>query len=113
GRSGHWLGAVPRGILFPLTRDDLLQCAAAIRAVRAGQLDRLTLSENPLDILAQQIVACIASQEMTEDEVWKLVHRAYPFRNLGRDDFEAVLVMLSEGVATSRGRRSAHLHPHR
>src|SRR5512143_2133697 len=110
GRSGHWLGAVPKGILFPLTRDDLVQCAAAIRAIRAGGLDRIDIPQNPLDILAQQIVAMVASQEMTEDEVWKLVHRAYPFRNLDREDFEAVVEMLSEGVATSRGRRSAHLH---
>jgi ATP-dependent Lhr-like helicase len=110
GRSGHWLGAVPKGILFPLTRDDLVQCAAAVRTIRAGQLDRIGIPENPLDILAQQIVALIASQEMSEDEVWRLVHRAYPFRNLDRDDFEAVVEMLSEGVATSRGRRSAHLH---
>ncbi|MGH3055866.1 MAG: helicase-related protein, partial [Gaiellaceae bacterium] len=110
GRSGHWLGAVPKGILFPLTRDDLMQCAAAIRTIRAGQLDRIPIPQNPLDIVAQQIVAMIASQEMSEDEVWKLVHRAYPFRALARDDFEAVVEMLSEGVATSRGQRSAHLH---
>ena len=110
GRSGHWLGAVPKGILFPLTRDDLVQCAAAVRAIRAGELDRIEIPQNPLDILAQQIVAAVASQEMAENEVWDLVHRAYPFRNLDRDDFEAVLEMLSEGVATSRGRRSAHLH---
>ncbi|HXQ20870.1 MAG TPA: DEAD/DEAH box helicase [Candidatus Acidoferrales bacterium] len=110
GRSGHWLGAVPKGILFPLTRDDLVQCAAAIRAVRAGQLDRVTIPENPLDVLAQQLVATVAGGELSEDEAWQLVHRAYPFRNLRRDDFEAVLEMLSEGVATRRGRRSAHLH---
>ena len=110
GRSGHWLGAVPKGILFPLTRDDLVQCAGAVRAIRAGQLDRIEIPQNPLDILAQQLVAMVASQEMTEDEVWNLVHRAYPFRALDRDDFEAVVEMLSEGVATSRGRRSAHLH---
>ena len=110
GRSGHWLGAVPKGILFPLTRDDLVQCAAAVRAIRAGQLDRIDLPQNPLDILAQQIVAMVASQEMTEGEAWQLVHRAYPFRTLDRADFEAVLEMVCEGVATSRGRRSAHLH---
>ena len=144
GRSGHWLGAVPKGILFPLTRDDLVQCAAAVRAIRSGQLDRIEIPENPLDILAQQIVAMVASEAgptrpssrsdlaapsdqreraieetlaagppaagLDEDEVWRLVHRAYPFRTLSRDDFEAVLEMLSEGVATSRGRRSAHLH---
>ena len=110
GRSGHWLGAVPKGIFFPLTRDDLVQCAAAIRAVRAGQLDRVTIPQNPLDILAQQIVATVASGEISEEEMWRLVRRAYPFRHLERRDFEAVLAMLSEGVATRRGRRSAHVH---
>jgi ATP-dependent Lhr-like helicase len=113
GRSGHWLGAIPKGILFPLTRDDLVQCAAAIRAVRAGDLDRLFIPENPLDILAQQIVATVATAAtdgLSEAELWQLVHRAYSFRNLERSDFEAVVEMLSEGVATSRGRRSAHLH---
>jgi len=110
GRSGHWLGAVPKGILFPLTRDDLVQCAALVRAVRHGELDRLSIPENARDILAQQIVATIASDEMSEADLWKLVHRAYPFRNLGRGDFDAVLEMLCEGVSTSRGRRSAHLH---
>jgi ATP-dependent Lhr-like helicase len=110
GRSGHWLGAVPKGILFPLTRDDLVQCAALVRAVHQGDLDRLFIPANALDILAQQIVATAASQEMSEAEIWDLVHRAYPYRHLDRKDFEAVLEMLSEGVATSRGRRSAHLH---
>jgi ATP-dependent Lhr-like helicase len=110
GRSGHWLGAVPKGILFPLTRDDLVQCAALVRAVRQGELDRLSIPENARDILAQQIVATVAGHEVSEAELWTLVHRAYPFRNLGRADFEAVLDMLCEGVATSRGRRSAHLH---
>jgi ATP-dependent Lhr-like helicase len=110
GRSGHWLGAVPKGILFPLTRDDLLQCAAAVRAVHAGELDRTYLPENPLDILAQQIVAIVASGEIGEADLQQLIRRAYLFRNLRPADFEAVLEMLSEGVATRRGRRSAHLH---
>ncbi|HEX7406818.1 MAG TPA: helicase-related protein, partial [Candidatus Binatia bacterium] len=110
GRSGHWLGAIPKGILFPLTRDDLVQCAAAIRAVRAGQLDHITVPQHPLDILAQQIVATVASGEIGEEEMWRLARRAYPFQHLGRDDFEAVLAMLSDGVATRRGRRSAHVH---
>ncbi len=110
GRSGHWLGAVPKGILFPLTRDDLVQCAAAVRAVRAGELDRIVMPEAPLDILAQQVVAAVAGQESSEQAVWELVQRAYPFRALSRDDFEAVVAMLSDGVATRRGRRSAHLH---
>jgi ATP-dependent Lhr-like helicase len=110
GRSGHWLGAIPKGILFPLTRDDLVQCAAAIRAVRAGELDHITVPQHPLDILAQQIVATVASDEIGEEEMWRLVRRAYPFHYLGRDDFDAVLAMLSDGVATRRGRRSAHVH---
>jgi ATP-dependent Lhr-like helicase len=110
GRSGHSLGAIPKGILFPLTRDELLQSAAAVRAVRAGELDRLHVSESPLDILAQQIVAAVASAEMGVEELWALVRRAYPFRRLPRRDFDAVLAMLADGVNTRRGRRSAHLH---
>lgn len=110
GRAGHWLGAVPKGILFALTRDDLVQCAAAVRAIRRGDLDRIYVADAPLDILAQQIVATIASQEMAEEELWTLVRRAYPYRDLTRRAFDDVLSMLSEGVATRRGRRSAHLH---
>jgi ATP-dependent Lhr-like helicase len=110
GRSGHFLGAIPKGILFPLTRDDLVQAAAAVRAVYAGELDRLRVPENPLDILAQQMVATIAGSEMSVDALWRLVRRAHPFRRLRRADFDAVLEMLAEGVATRRGRRSAYLH---
>ncbi len=118
GRSGHLPAgsdgappaAVPKGILFPLTRDELVQCAAAVQAVRAGGLDRVILPRAPLDILAQQAVAIAASGEVGEDELWSLVRRAYPYRGLSPEDFEAVLGMLSEGVSTRRGRRSAHLH---
>jgi ATP-dependent Lhr-like helicase len=110
GRSGHFLGAVPKGILFPLTRDELLQCGAAVRAVRQGELDRLSIPENPLDILAQQIVASTAAAEVDVEELFEMVRRAYPFRNLERGSFDQVLEMLSEGVATRRGRRSAHVH---
>jgi len=110
GRSGHARGAVPKGILFPLTRDDLVQAAAAVRAVRAGELDRLSVPENPLDILAQQCVATVATGEIGVEELLALVRRAHPFRNLPRADFEVVLEMLADGVATRRGRRSAHLH---
>jgi ATP-dependent Lhr-like helicase len=110
GRSGHFLGALPKGILFPLTRDELLQCAAAVRAVRRGELDRLWIPESPLDILAQQIVASAAAAEVDVDELFALVRRAYPFRNLERRRFDQVLEMVSEGVSTRRGRRSAHLH---
>ena len=110
GRSGHFLGAVPKGVLFPLTRDELVQCAAAVRAVRAGELDRLTIPENPLDVLAQQMVATVAAEETGVEELWSLVRRAWPYRNLPREDFDAVLEMLAEGVSSRRGRRAAHLH---
>ena len=110
GRSGHARGAVPKGIVFPLTRDDLVQAAAAVRAVRGGDLDRLRLPETPLDILAQQCVATVATGDMDVDELFRLVRRAWPFRNLPRADFDAVLDMLSDGVATRRGRRGALLH---
>jgi ATP-dependent Lhr-like helicase len=110
GRSGHFLGATPKGVFFPLTRDDLLQCAAAVRAVEGGDLDRLVIPENPLDILAQQMVAAVASIDMTVAELRALVGRAWPFRRLPPKDFDAVLEMVSEGVSTRRGRRAAHLH---
>jgi ATP-dependent helicase Lhr and Lhr-like helicase len=110
GRSGHWLGSVPKGILFPLTRDELMQSAAAVHAARAGDLDRIILPSKPLDILAQQIVAITAGEEIGEEELWELVRRAYPYRALTREEFDEVLEMLSEGVATRHGRRSAHVH---
>ena len=108
--TGHWLGSVPRGVFFPLTRDELVQTAAAVRAIRAGELDRVRLPEKPRDILAQQMVAAIAAQEMSVDELFALVRRAYPYRDLERAEFEELLDMLVEGVATQRGRRAAHLH---
>jgi ATP-dependent Lhr-like helicase len=110
GRSGHVLGAVPKGIIFPFTRDELVQAAAAVRAVEAGALDRLAIPENPLDILAQQIVATVASGEFGVEALWALVRRAHPFRHLPRADFDAVVGMLAEGLSTRRGRRGAHLH---
>lgn len=110
GRSGHFLGAIPKGIILPLTRDDLLQAAAAVRAVYSGELDRLIIAENPLDILAQQIVATTVSQDIAVKDLWAMIRRAHPFRRLPREDFEAVLDMLSEGISSRRGRRSAHLH---
>ncbi len=110
GRSGHWLGSVPKGIFLPLTRDDLMQTAAAVRAIRAGELDRLRLSDQPLDIMAQQMVAIAAAEEIHEDALFDLVRRAWPYHALTRATFDEVLDMLAEGVSTRRGRRSAHLH---
>ncbi len=110
GRSGHGVGGIPKGILFPLTRDELVQCAAAVWAIRRGVLDRVLLPNAPLDIVAQQIVATAASEEITEAALWNLVCGAYPYRHLRRDDFEAVLETLAEGVSTRRGRNTALLH---
>ncbi|MGA2377516.1 MAG: helicase-related protein, partial [Candidatus Sulfotelmatobacter sp.] len=147
GRSGHWRGAVPKGRLFCTTRDDLLECAALVRAIRHGDLDRLMIPESPLDVLAQQIVAACAAGTTTavprlreraqdglataggdagatgaavgdaaasdgwsEDDLFALVRRAYPYRNLERATFDAILEMLSEGIASRRGRCGAYLH---
>jgi ATP-dependent Lhr-like helicase len=110
GRSGHGVDGIPKGILFPMTRDELVQCAAAVWAVRRGELDHVMLPKGPLDILAQQIVATAASAEITEVAAWDLVQRAYPYRQVRREDFEAVLEMLAEGVSTRRGRSTALLH---
>jgi ATP-dependent Lhr-like helicase len=110
GRSGHWVGAKPRGILFPTTRDELIECAAIIYAIRNGDLERIEIPQNALDILAQQIVAEASCDIWGEDDLFHLVRKAYPYRNLSRDDFEAVVAMLSDGIATSRGRSGALLH---
>src|SRR5713226_7678620 len=153
GRSGHWRGAVPKGRFFVTTRDELLECAALVRAIRQGELDRLIIPDAPLDILAQQIVAICASVRSAgvlagspdgilrpgvgagpphdsrrdggatkdasasddqagwgEDELFDLVRRAYPYRNLARETYEAVLEMLSEGIAARRGRYGAYIH---
>jgi ATP-dependent Lhr-like helicase len=152
GRSGHWRGAIPKGRFFVTTRDELQECAALVRAIRQGDLDRIMIPDSPLDILAQQIVAICAAgggrvartllptsngdenfagttgeelspppdtrTEMSaphdpgwdEDELFALVRRAYPYRNLSRETYEAVLEMLSEGIASRRGRYGAYIH---
>jgi ATP-dependent Lhr-like helicase len=110
GRSGHWLGSVPRGVLFPMTRDELIQCAAAVRSARAGQLDGVVLPRAPLDVLAQQIVAAAAVEEISEDTLYALIRRAYPYRAFGRAEFEQVVAMLSEGIARRLGRTTALVH---
>jgi len=110
GRSGHRLDAVPKGRLFPLSRDELVECAALVRATRDGRLDRLIVPEQPLDILAQQVVAAVACEDWTEDALFELCRGAHPYRNLARAEFDAVVRSLSEGFTTRRGRRGAHLH---
>src|SRR5205809_1776193 len=149
GRSGHWRGAVPKGRFFATTRDDLLECAALVRAIHRGELDRLMIPDAPLDILAQQIVATCATNHTArlphsraelefipeagqvheidsragapapheeddsgwdEDELFVLVKRAYPYRNVSRESYDAILEMLAEGIAARRGRYGAYLH---
>src|SRR5450631_1689686 len=140
GRSGHWRGAVPKGRFFATTRDDLMECAALVRAIKLGDLDSLIIPEAPLDVLAQQIVAtCAAGTNSAstvrgtmrgqdgpataggdagatvddgwdEDEMFALAKRAYPYRNLKRETFDSILEMLSEGIAAKRGRYGAYVH---
>jgi ATP-dependent Lhr-like helicase len=110
GRSGHWVGAKPQGRIFATTRDELVECAALVRAIRQGELDRLEIPRNALDILAQQMVAACAAEEFGEDELFDLMRQAWPYRTLPRRDFDAVLEVLSDGIATARGRSGAYLH---
>jgi ATP-dependent Lhr-like helicase len=110
GRAGHAVGATPKGRLFPLTRDELIESAALLDAVRRGELDTLSVPPKPLDILSQQIVAETACREWSGTELYALFRRAWPYRDLARSEFDEIAVMLSEGFTTRRGRRGAHLH---
>jgi len=110
GRAGHWRGAIPKARFFVTTRDELIECAALVRSMRHGELDRILIPECPLDILAQQIVAACAAEEWQEDDLFALVRRAYPYRNLKRSEFEEIIEMLSNGIAARRGRYGAYLH---
>ncbi len=110
GRSGHNLGGTPKGRLFALTRDQLMECAALVRGIRHGNLDRIALREAPLDILAQQIVAICAAEEISESDLIALVRRATPYAEIPEAQLEQVLVMLAEGVSDRRGRTGAHVH---
>ena len=112
GRSGHSIDGTPKGVLFPLSRDDLVEAAALLAAIRDGELDRIHAPDKPLDILAQQIIAETAmSDEGWElDELFALLRRAWPYRNLERSEFDDVIGMLAEGYTTRRGRRGALLH---
>jgi ATP-dependent helicase Lhr and Lhr-like helicase len=110
GRSNHTVAGFPKGRIFPLSRDELVECAAIVDSVRRGELDRLEIPEKPLDILAQQIVAAVAAEEWGEDDLFRMVRRAYPYRNLEREQFDSIVRMLAEGFSTKRGRRSTYLH---
>jgi ATP-dependent Lhr-like helicase len=131
GRSGHSRRGTPKGRLFPLTRDELVECAALLRAVETGALDAIVPPEAPLDILAQQLVAEVAAAapppapsgaadgdrpsapppgSLRVDDLFAMVKRAHPYRNLRRETFDEVLAMVSHGITTGRGRRAAYLH---
>ncbi|HKW80727.1 MAG TPA: DEAD/DEAH box helicase, partial [Casimicrobiaceae bacterium] len=110
GRAGHQVGGVPKARIFPLSRDELAECAALLDAVRRGELDRLIIPMKPLDVLAQQIVAEVAAAEWSEDALLDLVRRAQPYAKLGRGEFLEVVRMLAEGFSTRRGHRSAYVH---
>src|SRR5258708_6147263 len=110
GRAGYWVGAVRRGRLLTAKRGELIECAALVWAIRKGELDRLEIPCNALDILAQQIVACCATEEWGEDELFETVRATWPYRTLARSDFDAVIGILSEGISTARGRSGAYLH---
>ena len=98
GRSGHTVHGTPKGRLFPLTRDELVECTALLRSVGEGKLDRIVIRERPLDVLSQQIVAETAAEDWAVDELFELVRRAHPYRQLDRAEFDEVVVMLARGL---------------
>src|SRR5947207_5501636 len=110
GRAEHQRGGLPKGRLFPLSRDELVECAAALRCVRRDELDSVQIPDKPLDILAQQIVACAACEDWAEQNLFDLMQSAHPYRKLTRKEFDDVLKMLAEGFSTRRGRRAALVH---
>jgi ATP-dependent Lhr-like helicase len=110
GRAGHHVGGVPKGRLFATSRDDLVECAALLDCVRRGELDLLRIPREPLDVLAQQIVAEVACREWTEDALYDMVRQAEPYADLTRERFDAVLRMLANGHAGRHGQRGAYVH---
>jgi ATP-dependent Lhr-like helicase len=110
GRSNHTRTGTPSGRLYPTSRDELVECAAMLRGVRAGRLDVLLVPAGPLDILAQQVVAECAAADWPEQDLLALVRRAAPFAGLSRQDFDEVAELVCQGIRTGRGRRAAYLH---
>jgi ATP-dependent Lhr-like helicase len=110
GRSGHTVTGTPKGRVFPASRDDLVECIALLRSIRAGDLDRVVSQDAPNDVLAQQIVAETSCREYTEDDLFAVVRRAWPYRSLERSRFDSVVAMLAEGFSTKRGRRGALIY---
>ena len=110
GRSGHAVTGTPKGRLFPLSRDDLVECTALLDSVRRSELDRVAIPYQPFDVLAQQIAAEVAAQDWPEEKLYQSFRNAWPFRELARKDFDATVQMLADGFATRRGRRGALIH---
>jgi ATP-dependent helicase Lhr and Lhr-like helicase len=122
GRAGHWRGAIPKGRFFATTRDDLMEQAALVRKMRAGELDQLQIPPQPADVLMQQIVAACGAEPWEEDALYNTLRRAYPYRNLTRKAYDDILTLLTEGIESTRGRYGSyllrdgvqhHLHPRR
>jgi ATP-dependent helicase Lhr and Lhr-like helicase len=109
GRAGHWRGAIPKGRFFATTRDDLMEQAALVRKMRAGELDQLQIPPQPADVLMQQIVATCGAEPWEENALFETLRRAYPYRNLTRTAFDELLTLLTEGIESSRGRYGAYL----
>src|SRR5262249_34537958 len=110
GRSGHAVTGTPKGRLFPLSRDALVECAALLDSVRRGELDRGAIPQQALDVGAQHIAAEVAARDWRETALYQMSRRAWPFRDLARKDFDAVVQMLADGFAPRRGRRGALIH---
>jgi ATP-dependent helicase Lhr and Lhr-like helicase len=110
GRAEHRRGGLPKGRLFPLSRDELVEGVATLRSVRNGELDSLVMPQKPMDLLSQQMVACAACEDLEETALFELMRSAYPYRDLTRKEFDDVVRMLAEGFSTRRGRRSALIH---
>jgi ATP-dependent Lhr-like helicase len=109
GRAGHWRGAIPKGRFFATTRDDLLEQAALLRKMVAGELDRLQIPEQPVDVLMQQIVATVGAEPWHETALYNVIRRAYPYRNLTPEHYEELLALLHNGIENSRGRYGAYI----
>src|SRR5579859_5867506 len=109
GRANHQLHGTPAGRLFPLTRDELVECTALLVAVREGRLDAVQPARLPLDIMAQQVVADVAARAWSTDDLYQSIRRAAPYAELSRPQFDEVVELVSKGIETGRGRRGAYL----
>ncbi len=109
GRAGHWVGAIPKGRLLCTTRDELVECAALIRAIHRGNLDQILIPQHPKDILAQQIIAEVAAQEWPVDSLYQRYTQAYSYRHLTKTAFDEIVSLLTRGWNPNRGKQQAFL----